>query len=106
LPCSPRIRKLFQDVSEATVRRIIAGRTVRVVPVEGVLYLFVIGFKDLILVEPRVRRGGALELAYALRDDGALAEHLDRPRTPRKAPSSHEYRSGTQRRLGRSGTVA
>jgi len=106
MPCSPGIRKIFETVSESVVKRILAGRSVRVVPVEGTLYLFARGCEELILVEPRVRPGGALELVYALRNDEALAKEVARTGMSKKERLTPEYRRATPRRAGKNGSVA
>ena len=97
MPRSPGIRKLFEDVNEATVKRLVAGRAVRVLLVEDALYILTRSFEEVILVEPRIRPGGHLCLTYALRDERRLADRLARSRKDRK----HECRRGKLRRLGR-----
>jgi hypothetical protein len=102
---SPDIHSLFEDVPLSRIKRIIAGQPVRLVPMEGELFILVRNFEQMILVEPRIRPGGDLYITYGLRDDVALADYLGRLGCSRKEPT-HDYRRSRSRRLGRAGTVA
>jgi len=102
---SPDIQSLFEDVSLSKVKRIIAGSSVRVVPMESGIFILARNFEEMILVEPRIRPGGDMYVTYGLRDDAALADYLDRLGMSRKEPT-HEFRRGKPRRLGRTGTLA
>ncbi len=101
----PDTRLIFEEIQLRTVKRVIGGKPVRLVPLEKELLICARNFEEMILVEPRIRRGGGLELGYSLRDPALLAEWLD---LLRKSPKEekHEYRRGKPRRLGRAGSVA
>ena len=101
----PDIRVIFEDIDLRTVKRVIAGKPVRVVLLGNELFICARNYEELILVEPRIRKGGRLELAYALRDPALLAERLDVLKKPRKEAKT-DYRSAQPRRLGRTGTRA
>ena len=102
---SPDIHALFEGVPLSRIKRIIAGQPVRLVLMEGKLFILARNFEEMILVEPRIRPGGDLYLTYGLRDDVALADHLGRPGCRGKEPT-HGYRRAKPRRLGRAGSVA
>ena len=106
MPLSPGIRKIFEDVPERLVRRLMGGQSVRVALVEGALYIFARNFEEMILVEPRIRPGGELRLAYAVRDRAALADMLDHLGGPKRKEPTHAYRRAKPRRLGRVGSIA
>jgi hypothetical protein len=105
VPLSAGIRKLFEGIPKTRAKRILAGRTVRVVPAGDALYIVGRSIEEMILVEPRIRPGGKLYLAYALRDGDALADRLDHPGCSRREPT-HGYRRAKPRRLGRAGSLA
>jgi hypothetical protein len=102
----PDSRSIFLDVTLATVKRILAGAPVRVIPLGEELLICARNFEELILVEPRVRKDGSLGLGYALRDPQALADRLDLLRKPVKEQKKYDYRAGKPRRLGRAGKIA
>ena len=102
---SPDIHSLFEDVTLSRIKKIIAGQPVRLVPMEGELFILARNFEQMILVEPRIRPGGELYITYGLRDDVALADYLGRLGCSRKEPT-HGYRRSKPRRLGRAGSVA
>jgi hypothetical protein len=102
----PDTRSIFLDVTLATVKRILAGKPVRVVSLGDELLICARNFEELILVEPTIRKDGSLGLGYALRDPQALAERLDLLRKPMKEQKKHDYRAGKPRRLGRAGKIA
>ena len=102
---SPDIQSLFEDVSLSVIKRIIAGQPVRVVPMEGEVFILARNFEQMVLVEPRIRPGGELYVTYGLRDDAALADYLGRLGCSRKEPT-HGYRRAKPRRLGRVGSIA
>jgi hypothetical protein len=102
----PDSRSIFLEVTLATVKRILAGAPVRVVPLGEELLICARNFQELILVEPRVRKDGSLGLGYALRDPEALADRLDLLRKPVKEQQKVDYRAGKPRRLGRAGKIA
>jgi hypothetical protein len=99
-------RSLFLEVKLATVKRILAGRPVRVVPLGEELLLCARNYQELILVEPRIRKDGSLGLGYALRDPIALADRLDLLRVPAMEEKKYDYRAGKPRRLGWAGKIA
>lgn len=102
----PDSRSIFLDVTLATVKRILAGAPVRVVPFGEELLICARNFQELILVEPSIRKDGSLGLGYALRDPVALADRLDLLRKPVKEQKKYNYRTGKPRRLGRAGKIA
>ncbi len=102
---SPDIHSLFEDVPLSVIKRITAHEAVRVIPMEGELFILAKNFEQMILVEPRIRPGGELYVTYGLRDDAALADYLGRLGCQEKEPT-HGYRRAKPRRLGRAGSVA
>ena len=102
----PESRSIFLDVTLATVKRILAGKPVRVVSLGDELLICARNLEELILVEPTIRKDGSLGLGYALRDPHALAEKLDLLRKPVKEQKKDDYRAGKPRRLGRAGKIA
>ena len=102
----PDSRAIFLGVTLATVKRILAGKSARVVPLGGELLICARNFEELILVEPAIRKDGSLALGYALRDPQALADRLDLLRKPVKEQKKVDYRTGKPRRLGRAGKIA
>jgi hypothetical protein len=102
----PRTRAIFLEVTLATVKRILAGKPARIVPLGGELLIGARGFEELILVEPTIRKNGSLGLGYALRDPEALAQRLELLRKPVKEQKEYDYRAGKPRRLGRTGKSA
>ncbi len=96
----PSARALFKNLTLASVRRLLTHQGVRVIPLGERLLICVRNSEEVILVEPRLRKGGGVGLGYALRDQEALAEWLDQPRKLRKE-SKHDYRRGQPGRLGR-----
>lgn len=101
----PDTRLIFEDIQLQTVKRVIGGKPVRVVPLEKELIICARNFEEMILVEPRILRGGGLELGYSLRDPALLAEWLDLFWKGAKEPK-YEYRRSNPRRPGRAGSVA
>jgi hypothetical protein len=101
----PDTRLIFEDIQLETVKRVIGGKPVRVIPLERELIICARNFEEMILVEPHFRKGGGLEMGYSLRDPALLAEWLDLLKTSRKE-EKHDYRRGKPRRLGRAGTPA
>ena len=99
-------RLLFLEVTQATVKRILANKDVRVVPHREELLICARNFRELILVTPIIRKDGSLGLGYALRDPQALAKMLALLRKSMKEERNHEYRAGQPRRSGRSGRIA
>jgi len=107
VPLSTGIRKIFEGVPERVVRRLVDGQSVRVTLIEGALYIFARNFEEMILVEPRIRPGGELRLAYAVRDRAALADLLDRRLgMPKRKEPNGEYRHAKARRPSRAGRPA
>jgi len=102
----PDSRSIFLDVTLATVKRILAGKPARIIPLGGELLICARNFEELILVEPSFLKDGSLGLGYALRDPEALAERLDLLRKPMKELQKYDYRTGQPRRLGRAGRSA
>ncbi len=102
----PGTRSIFLDVTLATVKRILAGKPVRVVSLGDELLICARNFEELILVEPTIRKDRSLGLGYALRDPQALVEKLDLLRKPVKEQKKYDYRAGKPRRLGRAGKSA
>jgi hypothetical protein len=102
---SPDIHSIFEDVSLSNIKRIIASQPVRVVPMEGEVFILARNFEQMILVEPRIRPGGELYVTYGLRDDAALADYLGRLGCGGKEPT-HGYRRAKARRPGRAGSIA
>ncbi len=102
----PATRAIFLEVTLATVKRILAGRPARIIPLRGELLICARDFEELILVEPTIRKDGSLGLGYALRDPQALADRLDLLRKPVKEQKKYDYRKGQPRRLGRAGRIA
>lgn len=97
----PSARALYETLPLAAARRLLAHQAVRVIPLGDLLLICARNSEEVILVEPRLRKGGGLGLEYAIRDSEALAEWLDQPRKFKKE-SKHEYRTGQPRSFGRS----
>jgi len=102
----PASRAIFQEVTMATVKRILAGKPARIVALGGQLLICARNFEELILVEPTIRKDGSVGLGYALRDPEALAQRLELLRNPVKEQKKYDYRAGKPRRLGRAGKSA
>jgi hypothetical protein len=102
----PATRAIFLEVTLATVKRILAGKPARIVLFGGEILIGAMGFEELILVEPKIRKDGSLGLGYALRDPEALAARLELLRKPVKEQKKYEYRAGKPRRPSRAGSPA